>query len=145
MLPSITEPIGIRQSEEEQVRDLRRVLESGEAALVGPNGERQPIPPEVHALFLRVLQVLQSGKAISIVPYMQEMTTQDAAHLLGISRQYLVRLLDSEAIPFHKVGTHRRIYLKDLLRYREQRDNERRLALSDLARMSLEAGLYDNV
>jgi excisionase family DNA binding protein len=121
------------------------MMESGQAVLVGPNGNKQPIPAEVHALFLRVLQVLQSGKAISIVPYMQELTTQDAAHLLGVSRQYLVRLLDSGGVPFHKVGTHRRIYLRDLLQYRQERDRERRAALSDLARMSLEACLYDNV
>jgi excisionase family DNA binding protein len=142
---AVMEPIGVPEAAEEQVRDLRMTMESGQAVLVGPNGQGHPIPTVVHALFLRVLEFLQAGKAISIIPYMQELTTQDAANVLGISRQYLVRLLDAGEIPLHKVGTHRRIYLRDLLAYKAQRDRQRGAALTELARISLEAGLYDTV
>ena len=142
---AVMEPVGVPETAEEQVRDLRMTMESGQAVLVGPNGREHPIPTEVQALFLRVLEYLQAGKAISIIPYMQELTTQDAANILGVSRQYLVRLLAASEIPYHKVGTHRRIYLRDLLAYKGQRDRRRGAALTELARISLEAGLYDSV
>jgi len=143
MATQVLEPIGIAENEEEQVRTLRLSMASGEAVLMGPDGQRHPIPNDVRALFLRVLDFLQAGKAIAILPYTQEMTTQDAGKLLGMSRQYLVRLLDAGEIPHHKVGTHRRIYLKDLLEFKKKRDRKRATALSELARLSLEAGLYD--
>lgn len=143
MATQVLEPIGIAENEEEQVRTLRLTMASGEAVLMGPDGQRHPIPDDVHALFLRVLDFLQAGNAIAILPYTQEMTTQDAGKLLGMSRQYLVRLLDAGEIPHHKVGTHRRIYLKDLLEFKKTRDRKRATALSELARLSMEAGLYD--
>jgi excisionase family DNA binding protein len=94
---------------------------------------------------LRALEDLQDGRAVSIVPWMQELTTQDAAKLLGVSRQFLVRLLDAGDIPFHFAGTHRRIYLKDLLAYKHQRDQRRRQALRRMVETDLAAGLYDKV
>ena len=144
MAAAVLGPIRLSETEDEHVRALQKIMESGHAALVGPDGNAQPLPNEVHALFLRVLEVLRAGQAISIVPHMQEMTTQEAANLLGMSRQYLVQLIDRGEIQFHRVGTHRRIYLKDLLRFKERRDRERSVALSELTRLSLEAGLYDD-
>ena len=76
---------------------------------------------------------------------MQDLTTQQAAALLGVSRQFFVKLLESGALPFHVTGTHRRVYLKDLLTYNEQRDRERRKALDQMAKETEELGLYDKV
>lgn len=76
---------------------------------------------------------------------MQDLTTQQAAALLGVSRQFFVKLLESGALPFHVSGTHRRVYLKDLLTYKEQRDRERRKALDQMAKETEELGLYDKV
>ena len=99
----------------------------------------------MYGLFLKVLALLEKGQAISIVPYMQELTTQQAADLLGVSRQFLVRLLEGDRLPFHMVGTHRRIYLKDLLEFKKERDQKRRKALDEMARRDLKDGTYDRV
>ena len=80
-----------------------------------------------------------------IVPSTQEMTTQSAADLLGVSRQYVVQLLEEGKIPFHKVGTHRRIAMKDVLVFRRQRDERRRAMLGEIAREAVEDGTYDIV
>ena len=140
-----TDPFSIPESEAEQVRTLQKMMQSGDAALVGPNGRRHKIPSDLYGLFLKVLALLERGQAISIVPYMQELTTQQAGDLLGVSRQFLVRLLEGDKLPFQMVGTHRRIYLKDLLEFKKERDRKRRRALDEMARRDVEDGTYDRV
>ncbi|HEY8488149.1 MAG TPA: excisionase family DNA-binding protein [Thermaerobacter sp.] len=71
------------------------------------------------------------------------MATQQAADLLQVSRPYLVRLLEEGKISYHKVGTHRRIYLRDVLAYKQLRDRRRRETLRELRRASEALGLYD--
>jgi excisionase family DNA binding protein len=71
------------------------------------------------------------------------MTTQSAANYLGISRQFLVREIEGGKIQFHYVGTHRRIYLKDILEYRETRMRNRRASIQRMARKAEELGDYD--
>ena len=88
---------------------------------------------------------MQAGKAVSIVPEHQQMTSQRAANLLGVSRPFMVRLLEEGELPFHMVGSHRRVYLKDLLAYQKRRDAERHDGINRMARMELEAGTYDKV
>ena len=88
---------------------------------------------------------MQAGKAVSIVPEHQQLTSQRAANLLGVSRPFMVRLLEEGELPFHMIGSHRRVYLKDLLAYQKRRDAERHDAINRMARMELEAGTYDKV
>ena len=88
---------------------------------------------------------MQAGKAVSIVPEHQQLTTQRAANLLGVSRPLLVRLLEDGKLPFHMAGTHRRIYLNDLFAYQQRRDEERHDAMNRMARMEMDAGTYDKV
>ena len=78
-----------------------------------------------------------------IVPSTQEMTTQSAAEMLGVSRQYVVQLLEEGKIPFHKVGTHRRVAMKDVLEYRRKRDAARKRMLGEIAREAADDGVYD--
>jgi excisionase family DNA binding protein len=78
-----------------------------------------------------------------IVPSTQEMTTQSAADMLGVSRQYVVQLLEEGKIPFHKVGTHRRVAMRDVLEYRRKRDAARKRMLGEIAREAVEDGVYD--
>jgi excisionase family DNA binding protein len=141
----LTDTISIPETQEGQIRDLRRLIQKGGAKLVGPDGRQIAIPEPVHDLLLMILENLQTGKAISIVPEHQQLTTQRAANILGVSRPFLVRLVENGDIPFHMVGSHRRIYLRDLLDYKRRRDAARHEAINNMARTEMEAGTYDKV
>jgi excisionase family DNA binding protein len=138
-------PVSIPETQMAQVRDLRRLIQRREARLVGPDGREIAIPEPVHELLLLILNNLQAGNAISIVPEHRQLTTQRAANILGVSRPFLVRLVEDGEIPFHMVGSHRRIYLRDVLDYKRRRDAARHEAINDMARSEMEAGTYDSV
>jgi excisionase family DNA binding protein len=76
------------------------------------------------------------------VPVGKEMTTQQAADLLNVSRQYLVRLLDEGRLPHTKIGRHRRVRIEDVLSFKDQRDRERKASLDALSQVSEEFGGY---
>jgi len=86
---------------------------------------------------------MMHGRTIGIVPINKEISTQDAADILNVSRPFLVGLLDAGTIPFIKVGTHRRIRFTDLMEYKKRRDEERRQGLAKIAHISEDAGAYD--
>jgi excisionase family DNA binding protein len=113
--------------------------------LVGPAGQRIAIPEAVFYLLERIVEVLSRGDAITVVPVGKELTTQQAADILNVSRQYLVRLLDERRIPFSKTGAHRRVRVVDVLKFKEKRDQERRRALDELTQMSEELGGYSEL
>ncbi|MFO1452930.1 MAG: helix-turn-helix domain-containing protein [Lysobacterales bacterium] len=75
------------------------------------------------------------------MPIHAELTTQQAADFLGVSRPHLVGLVDAGQIPHHKVGTHRRIYFRDLMEYRRERSGQSRAALDALAQQAQELGM----
>ena len=79
------------------------------------------------------------------MPVHQQVTTQRAANILGVTGSFLVRLVKDGEVPFHMVGSHRRIYLRDLLDYKRRRDAARHEAINNMARSELEAGTYDKV
>jgi excisionase family DNA binding protein len=145
MSTTLIDPVSIPKTQEKQIRDLRRLVQEGGAKLVGPDGREIEIPEPVCELLLLILKNLQAGRAISIVPEHQQLTTQRAADILGVSRPFLVRLLENGDIAFHMVGSHRRIYLRDLVEYKRQRDAARHEAINNMARAEMEAGTYDNV
>ncbi len=111
--------------------------------LKAADGTEVPLPQAVHQLLMRVLQDLRRGRAVVLVPEDETFTTQAAANYLGMSRQFFVTLLESGKIPFHRVGTHRRVYFKDLLDYERKRDSARRAGLRGLFDEVDKAGLYD--
>ena len=82
---------------------------------------------------------------MSVTPVMKALTTQQPANILGVSRPFLVGLLNQREIPFHKTGTHRRIYLKDLLDYQKRRDRDRKRILDELAKKAAAEGDYDRM
>jgi excisionase family DNA binding protein len=71
------------------------------------------------------------------------MTTQEAASFPGVSRQFLVQLLDQGSVPFHRAGTHRRVYFQDLISFRKERDRRRHEAIEQMARDAVNDGVYD--
>jgi excisionase family DNA binding protein len=113
------------------------------AGLVGPDGEQVPLPVEVYEVLVRVVEAMKAGKAITVAPLEQRLTTQQAADLLGISRPTLIKLLEENEIPYEKPGRHRRIRLSDVLAYRDRRRQERRARLADITRQAVEDGLYN--
>jgi excisionase family DNA binding protein len=111
--------------------------------LKGKDGTEILLPQVLNDFLVRVLDGMMQGKAITLMPEDETFTTQAAANYLGMSRQFLVKLLEEDAIPFHNVGTHRRILFKDLRDYAQKRDSKRRQALDSLADEVRKAGLYD--
>lgn len=114
--------------------DVDRVLLS----LKGSGGESDDLvlPGHVLQILLDVLSEVSKGNAISLIPYHQEISTQEAANLLKVSRPFLVGLLEKGEMPFHKVGAHRRVALTDVLAYKERTNNLRARALDELTAMS---------
>ena len=85
------------------------------------SGQHVEIPAEVHQVLQQVVEAMRQGLAVTVVPQRWSLTTQQAADLLGVSRPTLIKLLGDDQIAFERIGTHRRIQLRDVLAYREQR------------------------
>jgi excisionase family DNA binding protein len=99
------------------------------------------VTPELENLLRQVLESLLQGVPVRVVPLEAELTTGEAAEILGVSRPYLVRLLEEGAIPYRKVGTHRRIRAKDLLDYLERSRQQGKDLLDRLTAEAQELGL----
>jgi excisionase family DNA binding protein len=124
--------------------DLGRFLEmhTEPALLLGPDGEQAPLPEEVYAVLVKVVEALREGKVITVVPRTQRLTTQEAADFLGVSRPTLVKMLEEGSIPYDQPGRHRRVLFSDLLDYQRRQRHERRVALDRMTEDASAAGLY---
>jgi excisionase family DNA binding protein len=111
-------------------------------SIVGPDGKRLRVKASMQKSVDKLARAILSGEEAAVVPTEKELTTQEAADLIGISRQFLVQLVDRGTIPATKAGTHRRLRLKDVLDYIAER---RRMeeGLREIVRLSEEMGLYD--
>lgn len=127
----------------EATRLLRALRRTKYPKLSLPSGERAELPGPAADALIEALAAVADGRHVMVVPVDRDLTTGQAADLLGVSRQYLVRLLDDEAIPSYLVGSHRRVRLGDLMRFKTQRDEKRRAALREMVREAEAAGLYD--
>jgi excisionase family DNA binding protein len=133
------------EEEAQALKELEHILrvEGSQTKLIGGNGEQITIPNSVYQVLLQVIQAMASGQAISIVPLEREMTTQQAADFLNVSRPYLIKLLEQGEIPYIKVGSHRRIRFEDLMEYKQQRNTKRREGLKELTQFLQDEGFYD--
>ncbi len=131
--------------DERELGDLYRKLRELGVSLVGADGKSENLPDNIYSFLYRLLADLRAGNFVTILQGKAELTTVEASNLLGMSRQFLINLLTQGGIPFHKVGTHRRIYVRDVLAYKAKRDTGRRRILDDLARTEQEQGTYDKV
>lgn len=114
------------------------VGQPGHAMLVGPDGKQVPIPAELFQVLEEAANVLALGDGISILPYSAKLTTQEAADFLGMSRPTFVKILESGEIPYDMAGRHRRVTLRDVVDYQDRAQRERREALAELAKDSIE-------
>lgn len=111
-------------------------------ALIDSQGNQTHIPEALFAHFARIVRLMSERKAIVMLPEDEAFTTQAAANYLGMSRQFLVNLLERGEIAHHRVGTHRRVTFKDLLEYEKKRDRTRHEAMGQLADEVIKAGKY---
>lgn len=141
----VLSPSPEEQPELAKVVDLLAHLDTaGErlTRLVGPSGESIVLPASAFEGLKAVVTAMAQGMTMTLIPSGRELTTQEAADLLRISRPSVIRLLEGGTIPFHKVGTHRRIDVEDVLAYRAKRNEQRRAALRELTEISEEIGYH---
>ena len=118
---------------------------SARVALVAEDDERAEVvvPGEVFRLLFDMLEHLSRGDAVTVAPVHAELTTQQSADLLNVSRPHLIKLLEGGKIPYRRVGNRRKVRLLDILAYREHDEQRRRAALNELIREAEVMGLYN--
>ena len=136
------------QLAEECLRPLARLLPTTDSQRIcvqpegGDGTENVVIPALAYRLLVNIIENMARGNAIALVPVNAELTTFEAAELLGVSRPYLIKkLLDTGVIPSRKVGAHRRVSFGDLVEYKRQNEKDRRKALQKLVELEQELGI----
>ncbi len=136
------EPVAPTEAEAALARESSRALapllaSEGEVRLrlQPPKGRPELIalPDAAVRLLVDILTQMAQGHAVTLIPIHAELTTQQAAELLNVSRPFLVKLLEDGKLPYRKVGTHRRVLFRDVLALKQRSDEERRAALRALA------------
>jgi excisionase family DNA binding protein len=137
--PTETEAASARQS----CRQLEPYLETSQKLALQIVADDRPkellsVPRGALKLLSHILAEMAQGNAVTLMPIHAELTTQEAADMLNVSRPYVVRLLEEGHMPFRKVGTHRRVLLRDLLAYKHRSRTESARALDALAAQAQE-------
>jgi excisionase family DNA binding protein len=130
--------------DEHQMEELETLLKSETLpALIDSSGNRTELPKPIFEMLADIVQEIKQGHSIVMMPEDEPLTTQAAANFLGVSRQHLVDLLEKGEIDFHHIGTHRRVYFRDLKEHADKRDNARKETLDGLFEKVTDAGKYD--
>lgn len=155
MAPATSHRPSIPTEAESQVsKESSRILASHISAkqasrrlkIVEDDGSEQAvvIPAAAFNLLVEILAQMAQGNAVTLIPIHAELTTQEAADILNVSRPFFVKLIESGEIPCRKVGRHRRVLFEDLMRYKQQIDGQRMQALDKLAAQAQELNMgYD--
>lgn len=103
--------------------------------------EAAPIPMAAFRLLVQILSEMADGNAVTVIPMHREMTSQEAADFLEMSRPSLLKLLDQNEIRFRKVGKHRRVLFQDVIEYKKRTMADRHAALDELTQQAQELGM----
>jgi excisionase family DNA binding protein len=122
----------------ESGRRLSRYAGGRQPLIMQVEEEPVELPAGAVALLMEILEAMAAGRGVTIIPENAELTTVEAAEVLNVSRPFLIRLLDEGAIPFRKVGKHRRIRMDDVMAYKEDIDRKREAALDEMVRLAQE-------
>lgn len=122
---------------------LMRSPEQPTVHVVGEHGDEDPLilPREAVTLLAFILAQAAEGRGVTVIPSHAELTTQQAADMLNVSRPYVIKLLETGEIPFRLIGKHRPIKCEDLQEYKRRDDAERRTAADELAALGQELGI----
>ena len=142
-IPSESEIILSQESSRILASHLKDASTTQQIKIVEEDGSEQSlaIPATAYNLLVNILSQMAQGNAVTIIPIHAELTTQEAANFLNVSRPHLIKLLESRKISFHKVGRHRRIRFEDLMKYKTQIDRERMQALDELTAQAQELNM----
>ena len=110
--------------------------------LQGPDEAPLSLPPSLYSALRDAVRILLRGDAVAISSLHRQLSTTEAGDLLGVSRQYLTRLIDRGEIPCDRTGRHRRLRLSDVLEFQRKRSAERRRVLDELTAEATAAGAY---
>lgn len=143
VLPDAKEIAAAVESSRQLAAFLSSKHETQRIELVGEAQQREIVELPTFALRLlgEILSELALGNAVKVVPIHAELTTQEGADMLNVSRPHLVKLLDQGALPHTKTGRHRRIRFADLMAYKAQRERASHTAMDELAAQAQELGM----
>jgi excisionase family DNA binding protein len=115
---------------------IRMALGRGPVQLIDARGTVLVVPPLLHGALQYLVNILSRGQSVSIVPQVKDLSCNDASQLLGCSRPFVYKLLDEEILPFHYVGSHRRIAFEDVIAYRDSLSHNRQQHVSEIAKIA---------
>lgn len=144
-MSAIENPSTVEQEQARQALNALRDVKPGDSTFdvtVTGTSEAVHLPSSALELIREVLANMAAGQGVTVVPAHAELTTQQAAELLNVSRPHVIKLLDQGHIRYRLVGRHRRILASSLLEYRRTQQSDARRAADDLAALSEELGLH---
>ena len=143
---AVATPVSPSEQDRKQIQDLSHALERVSAERTHlvvdlPTRETLAVPGPVFQVLKMVAEQMGKGRAVSIVPLGMMLTSQQAAEILGSSRQHVVKLLHEGQIPYEKVGTHRRLRIEDVIAYKQRRQSTREETLTRMSEQAERLGL----
>ena len=138
---AVTAAVPLSKKDQREIQDIHRKLRAADAKLVGPDGKTQILPSTLYSFLCTLLAELKAGHSVTILQINRDFSTVEASKMLGVSRQFLSGLLEKQKIPYHMVGTHRRLYARDVLAFKAKSGTVRRKAFDDLARAECRQGI----
>jgi excisionase family DNA binding protein len=128
--------------ERDRAREVLRHL-GGHPQITAEDGTVLDLPDSVAEALAEILEAAADGERALVLRSPEDLTTEQAAAVLGVSRPTVVRMIEAGKLPARMVGTHRRLVLREVLAYRETSTRRRSEALDDMARQAEELGLYE--